>query len=121
MKYLFIIVILLGALNAFREQGDGMLGGDIFTSSLDVPKVVKKNLGDDLVLYSAAWCPICNAAKEWFVQNNISYRDCDVEKEAICHEHMQAMDTRGVPVMVFNGKVNYGFNAVWVQAGLKSK
>lgn len=117
MKYLFILLILTGAINAYLSRTPDPTQ---FKSSLDAPELVKAANGDELVLYSAVWCPYCKQAKDWLAENKIAYRDCDVEKEAACHAHMQAMNTRGVPVMAYKGKVNYGFNAEWVKAAMQS-
>jgi glutaredoxin len=114
MKYLFILLILGGALHAYLTRHDE--GNALRANSREAPALVKAEAGDDLVLYSAVWCPYCKRAKEWLADNKIAYRDCDVEKEAACTAHMQAMETRGVPVMVYKGKVQYGFNAEWVKA-----
>ena len=121
MKYLFILLILGGALNAWMSRDSGNKGDGTFAASRDAPELVKAEAGDELVLYSAVWCPYCKQAKEWLADNKIPYRDCDVEKEAACHAHMQAMNTRGVPVMAYKGKLYYGFSAEWVQAALQSK
>lgn len=119
MKYLFILLILGGALHAWMSRGSGNKGDGSFEASRDAPELVKIANGDELVLYTAVWCPYCKLAKEWLADNKISYRDCDVEKEPACHAHMQAMNTRGVPVMAYKGKVQYGWNAEWVKTALQ--
>jgi glutaredoxin len=116
MKYLFIILVLGGAIHAYLTRNPDR--GN-FTASRDAPELVKAEIGDELVLYSAVWCPYCKQAKEWLADNKIPYRDCDVDKEAACVAHMQAMNTRGVPVMAYKGKLQYGFNAEWVRAAVQ--
>ncbi|TAG26064.1 MAG: glutaredoxin family protein [Burkholderiales bacterium] len=121
MKYLFILLVLGGALHAYMTRNPSASGDDAYAASRDLPGSVKADIGDELVLYSAVWCPYCKQAKEWLAENKVPYRDCDVEKEAACNTHMQAMNTRGVPVIAYKGKVSYGFNEDWLRASLQRK
>lgn len=118
MKYLFILLILGGALHAYLTRTPDPSN---FIASRDAPELVKTAIGDELVLYSAVWCPYCKQAKEWLAAHKVAYRDCDVEKEAACHAHMQAMNTRGVPVIAYKGKISYGYNEEWLKAALQIK
>jgi hypothetical protein len=44
---------------------------------------------------------------------------CDIDEEAACTAHMQGMETRGVRMMAYNGKVHCGFDADWTKAVVK--
>lgn len=55
-----------------------------------------------IVLYSVAWCPHCNEAKEYLTSNNIPFinRDVEVDAEAMADLTIK-YKSAGVPVIVF--------------------
>jgi glutaredoxin len=120
-KIVFCIIIAIGAFATWQtnKKKARFASSAVFATSPAVPVKVAQAFGDELVIYSASWCPYCRQAKEWFDERKVVYRECDIEKESICGEHMSALGTSGIPVIVYKGKVSYGFRPEWMEAALK--
>ena len=70
-------------------------------------------------IYTTAWCGACKAAKAWLRDNNIRYREYDVEKNRSAALRMRELGGGGgVPFAVINGEKVQGFNAARYQAAL---
>jgi glutaredoxin len=57
---------------------------------------------DGVVMYSTSWCGYCKKARRYFADNNIVYRDYDIENDRL--------DGRGVPVILVGDKRMNGFS-----------
>jgi glutaredoxin len=59
----------------------------------------------DVLMYSAAWCPNCTAAKSWMGQNGFKYEECDIDKDSACMSALRALDPQGgVPYLIVRGQ-----------------
>ena len=65
---------------------------------------------DGVVMYSTSWCGYCNKARRYFSDNNIVYRDYDIEKDRFAKSRYDRMDGRGVPVILVGDKRMNGFS-----------
>jgi glutaredoxin len=63
------------------------------------------------VLYGTGWCGYCAAARRYFADNGIAYRDLDIEHDAEAKRQYDAIGLSGVPVMVYEDMIWNGFNA----------
>jgi len=65
---------------------------------------------DLVILYSAAWCNICDRARGWFDANGIDYIEYDVETDPQGREDYARLNGTGVPLIVVGGRVMRGFS-----------
>ena len=94
--------ILLAALLTSATASYGSAGQDL-SQVAPYPKVV---------IYTAPWCKSCNAAKEFFVTNNIPFVKKDVDgNDRYLEEMADRYKSRAVPVIVIgrDQKVLKGF------------
>ena len=64
-----------------------------------------------VIIYTTPTCVYCKAAKKFFAENNIEYREHNVaENEAALDEMVEKTGQMGVPVIDVNGKIVIGFN-----------
>ncbi len=61
-------------------------------------------------IYTTPACPQCRAAKKYFKDKGVEYRELDVSTDARARVEMFGIaQTRSVPVMVIDGQVFVGF------------
>ncbi len=63
-----------------------------------------------VVMYSTSWCGYCKKARSYFLENNIAFVDYDIEKDKAAKKRYDAMNARGVPVIVLGKKRMNGFS-----------
>lgn len=73
--------------------------------------IKKTSKNKNVIMYSAAWCGICKKAKKYFSQNNISYTEYDIDKNAAAKKRHKAMGATGVPVIFIGNRRMNGFSA----------
>ena len=66
---------------------------------------------DGVVMYSTSWCGYCKKARSYFAENNIKFRDYDIEKDRFAKSRYDRMGGQGVPVILVGGKRMNGFSA----------
>lgn len=63
------------------------------------------------IIYSTPVCHFCQAAKEFFKENNVSYEDINVAEDAEKRQEMIEMTGQmGVPVIKIGNDVVIGFD-----------
>jgi glutaredoxin len=63
-----------------------------------------------VVLYSAAWCGYCKAAKTWLGTRGIAYREIDIDTDSGRAYFAQAGGGDGIPLLVAGGQRVQGFS-----------
>lgn len=58
---------------------------------------------DDVLIYSADWCPNCREAKNWMAQYGFQYEQCDIDKGAGCQAQLASLGGDGIPYLVVKG------------------
>jgi mycoredoxin len=64
----------------------------------------------EVVLYATQWCGYCAKARTQLANDNIPYREVDIEKDSAGNAAYKALGGKGVPVLNINGTVIHGFN-----------
>ena len=65
----------------------------------------------EVTIYTTPSCPYCNAAKDYFNENDISYTDYDVsQNREKAVEMIEKSGQRGTPVIDIDGNIVIGFN-----------
>lgn len=63
-----------------------------------------------VTVYSTPTCPYCVMAKNYFLKNNVSFKDIDVSMDhASAKEMIEKSGQMGVPVIDIDGKIIVGF------------
>jgi len=59
----------------------------------------------ELILYSAFWCPDCRVARRFLHQNNIPYKEIDIEiTPGAAEEVIRRTGKRSIPQFVIDGE-----------------
>jgi glutaredoxin 3 len=65
----------------------------------------------NVTIYTTPACGWCRAAKDFFAQHNIQYREKDVATdEEARHEMLHRSQQMGVPVIDIDGEIVVGFD-----------
>ncbi len=73
-------------------------------------------------IYTTEWCGFCKAAKAFFKENKIAYREIAVDKDPKEAEKMIKLSGQaGVPVIDIGGKIIVGFDQAALKKALKIK
>ena len=79
-----------------------------------------------VLLYTTDWCGVCKRAKSWFAQNNIPFREYDIEKSSSAAQALgrkarrQGLKITGVPVIEIGGRLHHGFSPDYMSQELKA-
>jgi glutaredoxin 3 len=64
-----------------------------------------------VIIFTTPTCTYCNAAKKYFRQKGIRFRDVDVSRDAAAARDMQRRSGQmGVPVIDIGGRIVVGFD-----------
>ncbi len=64
-----------------------------------------------VIVFSTPTCSYCNAAKSYFRQKGVKFKDVDVSRDAAAARDMvRRSGQQGVPVIDIGGKVIVGFD-----------
>lgn len=65
---------------AHRKAGfGGNLDGGVSLSEGQVTELAAASQPQDVLFYTADWCPYCRAAKGWMQQYGFKYQECDID------------------------------------------
>lgn len=72
----------------------------------------KKRSGgrQQVVMYSAVWCGICTKAKKYFKNNNIAFKELDIDTSEEGKEGFKRLKGTGVPIILVGKKRMNGFS-----------
>ena len=77
---------------------------------IEPPPPIHVPAGFQAVLYGAEWCPYCARARKFFRDNNVPFREYDVEKSEAGHAQYEQLGGGGVPIVLIDDKVIYGYD-----------
>lgn len=71
----------------------------------------QKKVNPRVIVFSTPSCTYCNAAKRYFRDNGIKFKDVDVSRDATAARDMvHRSGQMGVPVIDIGGKIVVGFD-----------
>lgn len=77
-----------------------------------------------VVLYTTSWCGFCRKARNYFSALGIKFVDYDIEKNMAAAQRKRKYDLKhragGVPMVIVNKKVIYGFRPDEYQKALNT-
>ncbi|MGI1677312.1 MAG: hypothetical protein K6L75_01150 [Cellvibrionaceae bacterium] len=106
----------------YREALAEIYGLEVLSPS--IRKVIKthfdENGGPRIVMYGAAWCPHCKAAREYFLSEGIDFKEWDVEKESEAGRNYKLLESSGYPLIYVGYRRFEGFNKEGVLSAVGS-
>lgn len=73
----------------------------------------------NVTVYSAVWCDYCHKAKNHLDDRGVSYKDCDVDKDASCKAEFDRLKGVGLPLIMVGGDRMDGYDRAELDALLK--
>lgn len=67
--------------------------------------------GEQVVMYSASWCGVCDRARNHFQDKGIPYSEHDIEESEQALREFRRIGGRGVPVLLYGEHRMDGFSA----------
>lgn len=64
-----------------------------------------------VVMYSAEWCGVCRRAKQYFSEQQIPYKELDIDKSKQAQEGFERLGGQGVPIILVGKRRMNGFSA----------
>jgi glutaredoxin len=64
-----------------------------------------------VVMYSAEWCGVCTRAKQYFREQQIPYKNLDIDKSREAREGFDRLGGQGVPIILLGKRRMNGFSA----------
>lgn len=93
-----------------RQDGPSWLGGGF--SEQQIQTLASASKTQDVLFYTADWCPYCRAAKGWLEQYGFKYQECDIDKQPECAQQLKDLGSSGVPYFIVKGKhLKNGFDS----------
>lgn len=102
MRYSFWI-LALGLMFAFQHRAG-------IQNWLNPPPPITVPAGFTAVLYGTEWCGYCARTRKFFRENNIVFREYDIEKSTEGHAQYEQLGGNGVPVVVIADRVIHGYD-----------
>ncbi|MDG1687681.1 MAG: glutaredoxin family protein [Gammaproteobacteria bacterium] len=63
-----------------------------------------------VTMYSTGWCGYCRKARESFTRQGIPFKELDIEKSAQAKQEYDALNGRGVPLILIDDEQMTGFS-----------
>lgn len=60
-------------------------------------------------MYATSWCGYCRKMREFFEENNIEYTEYDIEASDLGKQEFDALNGKGIPLVLINGRVVEGY------------
>ncbi|MBI5224004.1 glutathione S-transferase N-terminal domain-containing protein [Candidatus Micrarchaeota archaeon] len=67
-------------------------------------------MANNVIVYSAVWCPWCTKVKEFLDSHKIKYEVRDVDNEKFAQEVVTKSGQGGIPVTDVDGTIVVGFD-----------
>jgi mycoredoxin len=107
----------LAIAQGWKHFSAGDAAGDVSATST---RILRAEPGE-VTLYATAWCGYCRAAREFFAENNIPFKEYDIEKSPEGKKLYTALGGKGaVPLIEIRDSVIRGFNEQAVRKALIS-
>ena len=84
------------------------------------PEPIKIPEGFQAVLYSTEWCGYCARTRKFFRNNNVPFREYDIEKSSEGYSQYERLGGNGVPLILISDQVIQGYNEGAMRAALAS-
>jgi len=97
-RILLVVAALFGGLHLYATRG----------GSADDPR--KETGADGIVMLSASWCGYCDALRQDLDAMGVAFSELDIDDAAHGSAAFDAVNARGVPVLVVGQDIVYGYD-----------
>lgn len=83
-------------------------------SAYSKAKDIKSNVSTKqkaVVMYSTSWCGVCKNARSYMLNNDIKFKEFDIEANAVAHNKYKQLGGKGVPLITVGNNKMSGFSA----------
>lgn len=106
-----LLLLVSGASEWWREHQATALGRQLALASRP----------GDIEMLSSVNCVFCERARRWMTVHQVPFKECFIERDAVCARRYQALGERGTPTLLVRGQAQLGFSAERVLAGLAAR
>lgn len=104
-----LVVGVSGASGWWREHQATTLGRQLALAA---------SRPNDIEMLSSVTCVFCERARRWMTLHQVPFKECFIERDALCAQRYQALGGQGTPTLLVRGQAQLGFSADRVLAGL---
>lgn len=108
LKKLVLVVLMLAAWQNW----------DRLTGAFTRPEPIADAGSADVVLYATSWCGYCEKTRKLLRERGVPFVEHDIERSPEGRRQYEALNGRGVPLLVVKGKVVRGYSAPAILAAL---
>ena len=112
MRYGWLIAVMV-AVFAFQHREE-------IKSLWNPPPPITMPDGFQAVLYATEWCGYCARTRAFFKENNISFREYDIEKSDDAHAEFKRLGGNGVPLVLIAEETIHGYDEDAMRNALKT-
>lgn len=107
----------------FNEALAELQGGSVLDAAdREVLKTHFDSNGEPmLVMYGTSWCPYCKKARTWLQDNDIPFKEWDVEKQQTGGRYYRQVKSGGYPLIYVGYRRVEGFNERLIRDALDSE
>lgn len=71
-----------------------------------------------VVLFTASWCGYCKKARQYFIANQIPFKEVDIERSIVGYQEYKKLGGRGVPLFKIGDHVIQGYDRTTINSAL---
>lgn len=88
-------------------------------TALHPPEPISGVAAGDVLLYATSWCGYCEKARKFLRARDVPFTEHDIERSPAARRDYEALNGRGVPVLVIRGRVVHGYDPQAMLAALR--
>jgi mycoredoxin len=112
MRYGWLIAVLVAML-AVQHRDD-------IKNLWNPPPPITVPAGFQAALYATEWCGYCARTRAFFKENNIAFREFDIEKSDDAHAQFKRLGGNGVPLVLIAEEAIHGYDEGAMRSALKT-
>jgi mycoredoxin len=82
------------------------------------PEPITGVAAGEVVMYATSWCGYCRKTREFLSDRGIPYVEHDIERSPEARREYEALNGRGVPLLVIRGTLVQGYSPKAILAAL---
>ncbi|TBT23890.1 glutaredoxin family protein [Vibrio parahaemolyticus] len=103
---IFIVLCIYEGWSYLNEETPNHSQDNVVILNAETPSYSQDNV---VILYSTEWCGYCDKARNFFIRHNINYIEYDIEKSDWGRKQYDALNGKGIPLILINGSLVQGY------------
>lgn len=91
---------------------------DRISSAFSQPGPIPNVGTADVVLYATSWCGYCEKTRKFLRERGVPFVEHDIERSPEARRQYEALNGRGVPLLVIKGQVVRGYSPQAIRSAL---